>query len=110
MADAQARVVVRNILMPLQFLRQKIDYSTVPWCTYVDPEIATVGLNEAAAKKKNVDYDLIRQEIKEVDRAVVESEGYGFVKVLVAKGTDKIFGATLVCEDAGDLCTNLCWR
>ena len=103
MADAQARVVVRNILMPLQFLRQKIEYSAVPWCTYVDPEIATVGLNEAAAKKKNVDYDLIRQEIKEVDRAVVEREDIGFVKVLVAKGTDKILGATLVCEGAGDL-------
>ena len=103
MADVQARVVVRNILMPFQFLRQKIDYSVVPWCTYVDPEIATVGLNEAAAKNRNLDYDLIRQEIKDVDRAVVESEESGFVKVLVAKGTDKILGATLVCESAGDL-------
>jgi pyruvate/2-oxoglutarate dehydrogenase complex dihydrolipoamide dehydrogenase (E3) component len=103
MADVQARVVVRNILMPLQFLRQKIEYSAVPWCTYVDPEIATVGLNEAAAKQKNVDYDLIRQEIKEIDRAVVEREDVGFAKVLVAKGTDKILGATLVCEGAGDL-------
>ncbi|HAF02340.1 MAG TPA: hypothetical protein DCG89_00860, partial [Spartobacteria bacterium] len=103
MADVQTRVVVRNILMPFQFLRQKIDYSVVPWCTYVDPEIATVGLNEAAAKNRNLDYDLIRQEIKDVDRAVVESEESGFVKVLVAKGTDKILGATLVCESAGDL-------
>jgi pyruvate/2-oxoglutarate dehydrogenase complex dihydrolipoamide dehydrogenase (E3) component len=103
MADAQARVVVRNILMPFQFLRQKINYSVVPWCTYVDPEVATVGLNEAAAKDKNIEYDLIRQEIKEVDRAVVESEDVGFVKVLVAKGSDKILGATLVCEGAGDL-------
>ncbi|MEP6586265.1 MAG: mercuric reductase [Candidatus Udaeobacter sp.] len=103
MADVQARVVVRNILMPFQFLRQKIDYAVVPWCTYVDPEIATVGLNEAAAKKRNVDYDLIRQEIKEVDRAIVEREENGFVKLLVAKGTDKILGATLVCENAGDL-------
>ena len=52
MADTHARVVVRNILMPFRFLRQKIDYSVVPWCTYVDPEIATVGLNESAAKEK----------------------------------------------------------
>jgi pyruvate/2-oxoglutarate dehydrogenase complex dihydrolipoamide dehydrogenase (E3) component len=103
MADAQARVVVRNILMPAQFLRQKIDYSTVPWCTYVDPEIATFGLNETAAKERNIDYDLIRHEIKDVDRAVVERTDNGFVKVLVAKGTDKILGATLVCEGAGDL-------
>jgi pyruvate/2-oxoglutarate dehydrogenase complex dihydrolipoamide dehydrogenase (E3) component len=103
MADAQARVVVRNILMPFQFLRQKIDYSTVPWCTYVDPEIATVGLNEAAAENQKIEYDVIRQEMKDVDRAVVESEDTGFVKVLVAKGTNKILGATLVCEGAGDL-------
>jgi pyruvate/2-oxoglutarate dehydrogenase complex dihydrolipoamide dehydrogenase (E3) component len=103
MADVQARVVVRNILMPLQALRQKIDYSVVPWCTYVDPEIATVGLNEAGAKKKNIEYDVIRQELAEVDRAVVEREDFGFAKVLAAKGTDKILGATLVCESAGDL-------
>ena len=103
MADVQARIVVRNILMPLQLLRQEIDYSVVPWCTYVDPEIATVGLNEAAAKKKNIEYDVVRQELAEVDRAIVESEDYGLAKVLVAKGTDRILGATLVCEQAGDL-------
>jgi len=103
MADVQARVVVRNILMPLQMLRQKIEYSVVPWCTYVEPEIATVGLNETAARNKNIEYDVIRQELAEVDRAVVESEDYGLAKVLVAKGTDRILGATLVCEGAGDL-------
>jgi pyruvate/2-oxoglutarate dehydrogenase complex dihydrolipoamide dehydrogenase (E3) component len=103
MADAHARVVVRNLLMPLQFLRQKVDYSVVPWCTYVDPEIATVGLNESSAKQKNVEYDLITEKVDEVDRPVLESEANGFVKVLVAKGTDKILGATLVCEGAGDL-------
>ena len=103
MADAQARVVVRNILMPFQFLRQEIDYSVVPRCTYVDPEVATVGLNESAAKKRNIDYDLLVLKMEELDRAVVESEEGGFAKVLVAKGTDKILGATLVCDHAGDL-------
>src|SRR5437773_9255814 len=103
MADAQARVVVRNMVVPFGFLRQKIDYSVVPWCTYVDPEIATVGLNETAAKKRNLDYDAIVQKLDEVDRAVVESESAGFAKVLAAKGSDKILGATLVCEHAGDL-------
>ena len=103
MADAHARVVVRNILVPFQFLRQKIDYAVVPWCTYVDPEIATVGLNETAAREKNIEYDLIVQKLAEVDRAVVESEESGFAKILVAKGTDKVLGATLVCESAGDL-------
>src|SRR5437667_7976428 len=103
MADAQARVVVRNILVPFQFLRQKIDYSVVPWCTYVDPEIAHVGLAEKEAKQKNVDYDLFVVPLQDVDRAVVESEDAGFAKILTAKGSDKILGVTIVAPHAGDL-------
>ncbi len=102
-ADAQARVVVRNILMPFQLMRQKMDYSVVPWCTYLDPEIATVGLNESAARKNGVAYDLIVQKVEEVDRAILESEAHGFIKVLLAKGSDRILGTTIVCEHAGEL-------
>ncbi len=103
MADAQARVVVRNIVVPFQFLRQKMDYSLVPWCTYVDPEVAHVGLGEKEAKQKNIDYDLFVVPLEDVDRAVVESEDAGFAKVLTAKGSDKILGATIVAPHAGDL-------
>jgi pyruvate/2-oxoglutarate dehydrogenase complex dihydrolipoamide dehydrogenase (E3) component len=103
MADAQARVVVRNILVPFQFLRQKMDYSVVPWCTYTDPEVGRVGLGEKEAKQKNVDYDLFAVPLEDVDRAVVESEDAGFVKVLTARGSDKILGATMVGPHAGDL-------
>jgi pyruvate/2-oxoglutarate dehydrogenase complex dihydrolipoamide dehydrogenase (E3) component len=103
MADAQARVVVRNILVPLQFLRQKMDYSVVPWCTYTDPEVAHVGLGEKEAKQKNIEYDLFRISLEDVDRAVVESEDAGFAKTLAAKGSDKILGATIVAPHAGDL-------
>ncbi len=103
MADAQARVVVRNIVAPFQFLRQKMDYSVVPWCTYVDPEVAHVGLGEKEAKKKNIDYDLFVVPLEAVDRAVVESEDAGFAKILTAKGSDKILGATIVAPHAGDL-------
>jgi pyruvate/2-oxoglutarate dehydrogenase complex dihydrolipoamide dehydrogenase (E3) component len=103
MADAQARVIVRNIVVPFQFLRQKMDYSVVPWCTYVDPEIAHVGLGEKEARHKNVDYDLFVVPLEDVDRAVVESEDAGFAKILTAKGSDKILGATIVAPRAGDL-------
>jgi len=103
MADAQARVVVRNIVVPFQFLRQKMDYSVVPWCTYVDPEIAHVGLAEKEAKHKNVDYDLFVVPLEDVDRAVVESEEAGLAKILTVKGSDKILGATIVAPRAGDL-------
>jgi pyruvate/2-oxoglutarate dehydrogenase complex dihydrolipoamide dehydrogenase (E3) component len=103
MADAQARVVVRNILVPFQFLRQKMDYSVVPWCTYTDPEVAHVGLGENEAKEKNVAYDLFVVPLEDLDRAVVESEDSGFAKILTAKGSDKILGATIVAPHAGDL-------
>jgi pyruvate/2-oxoglutarate dehydrogenase complex dihydrolipoamide dehydrogenase (E3) component len=103
MADAQGRVVVRNILVPFQFLRQKMDYSVVPWCTYVDPEVAHVGLGEKEAKAQNIDYDLFVVPLEEVDRAVVESEDAGFAKILTGKGSDKILGATVIAAHAGDL-------
>ena len=103
MADAHGRVVVRNIVVPFQFLRQKIDYSVVPWCTYVDPEVAHVGLGEKEAKRQNIDYDLFVVRLEDVDRAVVESEEAGFAKILTQKGSDKILGATIVAPYAGDL-------
>jgi pyruvate/2-oxoglutarate dehydrogenase complex dihydrolipoamide dehydrogenase (E3) component len=102
-ADFTARIVVRNILMPLQLLRQKVDWSVVPWCTYTDPEVAHVGLGEKEAKQKNIEYDLFVVPLEDVDRAVVESEEAGFAKILTAKGSDKILGATIVAPHAGDL-------
>jgi pyruvate/2-oxoglutarate dehydrogenase complex dihydrolipoamide dehydrogenase (E3) component len=102
-ADFTARVVIRNILMPVQFLRQKLDCAIVPWCTYTDPEVAHVGLGEKEAKQEHVDYDLFVVRLEDVDRAVVESEDAGFAKILTAKGSDKILGATVVAPHAGDL-------
>jgi len=102
-ADFTARIVVRNILMPFQLLRQKADWSVVPWCTYTDPEVAHVGLSEKEAKQKNIEYDLFVVPLEDVDRAVVESEEAGFAKVLTAKGSDKIVGAIIVGPHAGDL-------
>ncbi len=102
-ADATARVAVRNILMPLQLLRQKVDLSIVPWCTYTDPEVAHVGLGEKEAKKQKIAYDLFQIPLSEVDRAIVESEEAGFLKVLTEKGSDKILGAVIVGPHAGDL-------
>src|SRR5438046_7938753 len=89
--------------MPFRFLRQKVDWSVVHCCTYTDPEVAHVGVGEKDAQKKNIDYDLFVVPLEEVDRAVVESEDAGFAKILTAKGSDKILGATIVAPHAGDL-------
>jgi pyruvate/2-oxoglutarate dehydrogenase complex dihydrolipoamide dehydrogenase (E3) component len=103
MADYQARVVARNILTPLQWLRQKTNYSTVPWCTFLDPEVARVGLNEDQAKERGTACDLHTTPLADLDRAVVEDETAGLVKVLTARGSDRILGVTLVAAHAGDL-------
>ena len=102
-ADYHAQIAIRNTLVPFSFLRQKVDYSVVPWCTYLDPEVATVGLTESQAKERGTDYELIEQEMKAVDRAVVERTDAGFARVLVKRGSDKILGATIVGEHAGEL-------
>lgn len=103
MADYDARIVVRNILMPLQLLRQRTSSAVVPWCTYTDPEVARVGLSEDQAREQDLEFDVYRQEMAGVDRAVVESATNGFAKVLTKRGTDEILGATIVGEHAGDL-------
>ncbi|MEO6870584.1 MAG: mercuric reductase [Chthoniobacterales bacterium] len=102
-ADYHARIAIRNTLVPFGFLRQKVDYSVVPWCTYLDPEIATVGLTETAAKEQGIACDRIVQEMKEVDRAVLERAEAGFARVLVKHGSDEVIGATIVGAHAGEL-------
>jgi len=102
-ADYQARIVARNILVPFAFLQSKADYSTVPWCTYLDPEIARVGLNEDAAREQGLACDVYRLPFAEVDRAIVEDETQGFVKVLTPRGKDRILGVTLIAAHGGDL-------
>ncbi len=73
-ADFTARIVVRNILMAFQFLRQKVDWSVVPWCTYTDPEVAHVGLGEKEAKQRDSAYDLFVVPLEEVDRALSKAK------------------------------------
>jgi len=86
-----------------KFKKYKVDYSTVPWATYTDPEVATVGQNELALKEAGIEHDVIKYELDDLDRAIADSNDLGFVKVLVKKGSDKILGATIVGANAGEL-------
>lgn len=99
-ADAQARVVIQNAL----FLgRARASALTIPWCTYTEPEIAHVGLSEREAQEQGIAVQAFVQEMAGVDRAVLDGQTEGFVKVLVRQGTDRIVGATVVADHAGDL-------
>ena len=81
----------------------KADYSVIPWATFVEPEVARVGLNELDATEKNIPCEVTTYGIADLDRAIADGEAHGFIKVLTVPGKDKILGVTIVGEHAGDL-------
>ncbi len=99
-ADAMARIVLQNALF---FGRAKVSKLVIPWCTYTDPEVAHVGLYEHEAREKGVAVQTFVQPMEEVDRAVLDGDTDGFVKVHVRKGTDRIVGVTIVGRHAGEM-------
>jgi pyruvate/2-oxoglutarate dehydrogenase complex dihydrolipoamide dehydrogenase (E3) component len=98
-ADAMARVVLHNALI---WSWARASALKIPWCTYVSPEVARVGLSEDEARQAGLPVDVLVQPLEEVDRAVLDGESDGFVKVLLKKGTDRIVGCTIVAEHAGE--------
>lgn len=101
-AAHQAWYAAVNALFGM-FRRFKVDYSVIPFATFTDPEVARVGLNELEAKEKGVAYEVTTYDLDDLDRAIADGEAHGFVKVLTVPGKDKILGATIVGEHAGDL-------
>ena len=85
------------------FKKFKVDYRVIPWTTFIDPEVARVGINERDAAEQDIDVEVTRYDFAELDRAVAESARKGFIKVLTPPGKDKILGVTIVSEHAGDL-------
>ncbi len=81
----------------------KADYSVIPWCTFIDPEVARVGLNEQEARAQGVAFEVTRYGIDDLDRAIADSAAEGWVKVLTVPGKDRILGVTIVGAHAGDL-------
>jgi pyruvate/2-oxoglutarate dehydrogenase complex dihydrolipoamide dehydrogenase (E3) component len=86
-----------------EWKRFKVDYSVIPWTTFIDPEVARVGLSEAEAKERGVAFEVTRYGIDDLDRAIADGSAGGFVKVLTVPGKDKILGVTIVGTHAGDL-------
>ncbi|RYU63286.1 pyridine nucleotide-disulfide oxidoreductase [Methylolobus aquaticus] len=101
-AAHQAWYAVVNALFG-SLRRFRTDYSTLPYATFTDPEIARVGLNEQEALARGIRYEITRYPLKELDRAIIDSVADGFVKVLTAPGRDRILGVTIVGEHAGEL-------
>lgn len=89
------------------FKKFKADYSVIPWATFIDPEVARVGLNEQEAREQGIAYEVTQYRLDDLDRALCDEGPYheplGFVKLLTVPGKDKILGATIVGAHAGDL-------
>jgi pyruvate/2-oxoglutarate dehydrogenase complex dihydrolipoamide dehydrogenase (E3) component len=103
-ADALARIAIQNALV---LGRARASALTIPWCTYTDPEIAHVGLSEKQAQEQGIAIDTFVQPLADVDRAVLDGETEGFVKVHVRQGTDRLVGATVVARHAGEMISEL---
>lgn len=99
-AEESARIVVRNALFGAH---ERLSERIVPWCTYTDPEIAHVGLYVRDANARGIPIKTFTIPMHQVDRAIIDSEQGGFVKIHVGEGSDHILGATIVSRDAGDM-------
>ena len=108
-ADAMAQILIQNALFPhpLGLGRASTDSLVIPWCTYTEPEIAHVGLYEADARAQGIAVETFTQTLDEVDRAVLEGEDDGFVRVHLKQGSDRILGATIVAGHAGEMISEL---
>jgi pyruvate/2-oxoglutarate dehydrogenase complex dihydrolipoamide dehydrogenase (E3) component len=98
-ANYHAGIVIRNALFRLP---AKVNYQAMPWVTYMQPELAKVGLTERQAEQQRVSHRVLRMKFSDIDRAVAEHETEGLIKIIVTpKG--KILGATIIGAHAGEL-------
>lgn len=88
-----------------KFKKFRVDYKVIPWATFTDPEVARVGVSEIEAQEKGLEYEVTRYGIDDLDRAIADNAAKGFVKVLTAKGSDRILGCTIVGAQGGELIT-----
>ena len=101
-ASHQAWYAAVNALFS-PYKRYRADYSVIPWATFTEPEVARVGLNETEARERGIAYEATVFELSELDRAIVDEAAEGLVKVLTEPGSDRVLGATIVGEQAGEL-------
>ncbi len=103
-ADAAARLVLQNALFAGS---RRLSSLIIPWCTYTSPELAQVGITETEAERLGIAVSTIKIPFRQVDRAVLDGDAEGFLKILLKRGTDQILGATVVDREAGNLISEI---
>jgi pyruvate/2-oxoglutarate dehydrogenase complex dihydrolipoamide dehydrogenase (E3) component len=99
-AEYQAGLIVANALIP--FMKRKVDYRVVPWVTYTDPELGRVGLTEDEARQKYKNVKVYSYDVKDLDRAIIEGEERGIIKIVCTK-KGKILGAHVLAPQGGEI-------
>ncbi len=102
-AEVEARKVLQNILLPI---KQSVDYAGIPWATFTDPELAHIGLTQREAEGKGIDHHVYRHSMEVVDRAIVEQEDQGMIKI-IADGHGKVLGAGILSTNAAEMLNEL---
>eukprot|EP00298_Acanthocystis_sp_HF-20_P004079 c14418_g2_i1.p1 GENE.c14418_g2_i1~~c14418_g2_i1.p1 ORF type:complete len:678 (-),score=342.32 c14418_g2_i1:21-2033(-) len=103
-SGTQGYLAMRNALF---FGNNKVSSMLIPWVTYTEPEIAHVGLYASDLDERGIQYETYQKNLDDVDRAILEGETEGFVKIHVKAGTDKILGATIVATNAGEMISEI---
>jgi len=103
-AEAMARIVIRNALF---WGSGRLSKLRIPHVTYIDPEVASIGMTEAHAREHGIDHRVWFQELTQVDRAVLDGSTTGFVKIITAGKSDRILGATIMADHAGEWLTTI---
>ncbi len=98
-AGYEGGIAVANAILRLP---RKADYGKIGWCTYTDPEVASIGMNEKRAVKEGIAYRTFESAFAENDRAIAEGETAGKIKLLVNKN-GKLIGCQIIGPHAGEL-------
>ena len=98
-AGYEGGIVVSNAVFRLP---RKANYSFLPWCTYTDPELASIGMNEKRAKEAGMEYTVYTEAFRDNDRSLAEGEKVGWVKMLLDKD-EKPLGVQILGPHAGEL-------
>jgi pyruvate/2-oxoglutarate dehydrogenase complex dihydrolipoamide dehydrogenase (E3) component len=98
-AGYEGGVVVTNAVFHLP---RKVDYTYLPWCTYTDPELASIGMNEKAAQDAGIKYGVWVEDFHDNDRGLAEGEATGKIKMLLDE-KEKPVGVQILGPRAGDL-------
>lgn len=98
-AGAEGSLAVRRLAL---HAGGTMNYRSVPWCTYTDPELANIGYNETAARKAGISFQAITQPLSGIDRSHAEGEPEGMMKILI-DGKERVIGAQIAGIHAGEL-------